>query len=381
MTALRVARRVRIGTRAAMTMSATVWLAAVLAVAGGDILGRAQTPAATQDESDYGYGNRNLTDAQRAGRDTWYFWTGGNEKFWVKMAELTEGNVNLLAYVDSRLHGRRFATLGAITQPGCRPATAPDQYGLWMDQCDQPPVPGCPRRPVRHRRPATIPQPEVRQGQLERRGLFQDPGQDGAAVPHRDGVRVLPRRLQSAEPAGERRSAEMVQPCRRHRQPVLGGRPAVQLAHAADRLPLARRQPSAARDVGYVRVSRPTTSTIRTRSTSIFNLAYRPTEPEKMADGSTRQVHHILKDGAGFDWRRRRVAARLREHRHVLRLLADAARPGHGTQAAAAVQHRLRAQELRGLAQHRSADGERRGVPQDHRADAPGARRPAAQST
>ena len=86
MTALRAARRVRIGTRAAMTMSATVWLAAVLAVAGGDILGRAQTPATTQDESDYGYANRYLTDAQRAGRDTWYFWTGGNEKFWVRMA-------------------------------------------------------------------------------------------------------------------------------------------------------------------------------------------------------------------------------------------------------------------------------------------------------
>ena len=45
---------------------------------------------------------------QREGRNTWYFWTGGNQKFWVKMAELTEGNVNLLAYVDSRLHGRRL---------------------------------------------------------------------------------------------------------------------------------------------------------------------------------------------------------------------------------------------------------------------------------
>ena len=31
---------------------------------------------------------------------------------------------------------------------------------------------------------------------------------------------------------------------------------------------------------------------------SVFNLAYRPTAPETMADGTTRQVHHILKDGA-----------------------------------------------------------------------------------
>ena len=147
MTALGVPRRVRMGTRAAMTMSATVWLAALLAVASGDIPGRAQTPTTPQDESDYGYAGRYLTDAQRAGRDTWYFWTGGNEKFWMRMAELTEGNVNLLAYVDSRLHGRRFATLGAITQPGCRPAAAADEYGLWMDQCEQPPVPTVPGDP------------------------------------------------------------------------------------------------------------------------------------------------------------------------------------------------------------------------------------------
>ena len=70
-------------------------------------------------EEDYGYGSR-LTDVQRAGRDTWYFWTGGNQKFWVRMAELTDGNVDLLNYVDSRRHGRRFRELGAVTQPGCR---------------------------------------------------------------------------------------------------------------------------------------------------------------------------------------------------------------------------------------------------------------------
>ena len=35
-------------------------------------------------EEDYGYAY--LTPEQREGRNTWYFWTGGNEKFWVKMA-------------------------------------------------------------------------------------------------------------------------------------------------------------------------------------------------------------------------------------------------------------------------------------------------------
>ena len=211
------AARVLMTTKAAMTVGATVWLIALMAVVGGDVRGRAQTPTYSQDESDYGYGNGYLTDVQRAGRDTWYFWTGGNEKFWVKMAELTEGNVNLLAYVDSRLHDRRFAI-------------ARRHHAARMSRGDGGrrvrPVDGSvraagrarrARRSVRHRRTAAIPESELRQGELECRELFQEPGEDAAAVPHRHGVRLLPRRLQPAEPAGERRSAEVEQSCRRHR--------------------------------------------------------------------------------------------------------------------------------------------------------------------
>ena len=125
-------------TIAAITCSLLVFGAVLFtAVRGG-----AQAPQRPPSDDDYGYGY--LTPEQRAGRDTWYFWTGGNEKFWIRMAGLPDTKVNLLRYVDSRLHGRRFSTLGAITQPGCRAATAPDQYGLWMDQCDQPPVPTIP---------------------------------------------------------------------------------------------------------------------------------------------------------------------------------------------------------------------------------------------
>ena len=83
----------------AITAGGSIWIFTLLAIVLADVPGRAQTqppqPPYSQDE-DYGYGKAYLTDAQRAGRDTWYFWTGGNEKFWVKMAEITEGNVNLL---------------------------------------------------------------------------------------------------------------------------------------------------------------------------------------------------------------------------------------------------------------------------------------------
>ena len=67
-----------------------------------------------------------------------------------------------------------------------------------------------------------------------------------------------------------------------------------------------------------------------------------------------------------FNRRGRRVAARLREHRHVRRLLGHAPRSGaRDREETAAVRHRLRAQELPGLAQHGSADGQRRGLPED----------------
>ena len=65
---------------------------------------------ATQTD-DYGYDPTYFTAEQREGRDTWYFWTGGGERFWVEMARVTDGNVNLLNYVDSRRHGRRFREL------------------------------------------------------------------------------------------------------------------------------------------------------------------------------------------------------------------------------------------------------------------------------
>src|SRR5687767_9886721 len=53
--------------------------------------GGAQAPQKPVSDDDYGYAY--LTDEQRAGRDTWYFWTGGNEKFWVRMAGLPDTHV------------------------------------------------------------------------------------------------------------------------------------------------------------------------------------------------------------------------------------------------------------------------------------------------
>jgi hypothetical protein len=106
----------------------------------------ASRPAAGKDT--YEYDNQQLTDEQRLGRDTWYFWTAGDQKFWRKMAAITGGNVDLLMYVDSRNHDTRFERLGVINYPKCKAALEPDRYGLWMDDCSEaeqiPQIPGTP---------------------------------------------------------------------------------------------------------------------------------------------------------------------------------------------------------------------------------------------
>ena len=94
----------------------------------------------------YQYGGEHLTPEQREGRNTWYFWTGGGEKFWRYTAKITHGVTDLLQYVDSRRHATRFHTMGVINDPDCVAATAPDEYGLWMDICKDVEIDGIPSK-------------------------------------------------------------------------------------------------------------------------------------------------------------------------------------------------------------------------------------------
>jgi hypothetical protein len=286
----------------AISASGSAWALAFAAVTVVNMRAGAQTetkPAYgqyTQDE-DYGYAKGYLTDAQRAGRDTWYFWTGGNEKFWVRMAEITEGNVNLLAYVDSRLHGRRFAMLGAITQPGCRAAAKPDQYGLWMDECDQPPVPGVPGNASGIVGLRRFPNPSFDAQKWNADEYFKRPGK--MEPPYLIGMACgfchvgfnplnppenpeLPRWANFAGAIGNQYWEE-------------GRLFNLRMPPTDFRWHVGNRQPPGTSDT-----SRFATDHINNPNAinSVFNLAYRPTETETMADGSTRQVHHILKDGA-----------------------------------------------------------------------------------
>lgn len=98
----------------------------------------------------YQKGYAGLTPLEQAGRDTWYFWTGGgiqdghvigDQVLWRKLAVLSHGELDLLQAIDSRYRTVRFKKFGVLNDPDCREVSAPDPYGLYLDICDSPDVP------------------------------------------------------------------------------------------------------------------------------------------------------------------------------------------------------------------------------------------------
>ena len=295
-------------------------LAIGLAVTRAPLLSAGQQPG----YGDYGYGNRPLTPEQREGRDTWYFWTGGDQQFWVEMARITEGNVSLLNYVDGRRHGRRFRELGAITQPGCEAATAPDQYGLWMDRCDQPAVPGVPGEPSGIVGLRKFPNPKFDPANWDAAKYIQHPGT--MQPPYLIGMTCgfCHIGFNPLNPPTDPERPTLGQPGRHDRQSVLGGREAVQPEHEAGRLPLARRRPPAAGHIRYLAVCH--------RSHQQSQRHQHDLQPRVASDRAGADARRHDARGAphpqgrcGFGRRGRRLASCLREHRHVRRLLGDAA--------------------------------------------------------
>jgi cytochrome c5 len=289
----------RYGSLTTWTILIAGWASALVFVASNQSL-RGQTAAPSQQyggDADYGYGDGALTDEQRAGRDTWYFWTGGNEHFWARMAEITEGNVDLLNYVDSRRHGRRFRELGAITQPGCEAATGPDQYGLWMDRCTQPPVPGVPGEPTGVMGLRRFPNPKFDPANWNAETYRANP--KGMQPPYLVGMTCGFCHI-GFNPLNP--PVDVERPRWRELAGAIGNQYweegklfNLKMTPRDFRWHLGNRQPPGTSDT-----SRFATDHIHNPSNinSIFSLGARPTSIEKMADGSERPVYHILKDGA-----------------------------------------------------------------------------------
>ena len=77
-----------------------------------------------------------LSPDEVRGRNTWLIWTAGNEAFWDYLARRSFGAFDLLKVLDSRNRATRFSYYGLMNEPGFKPATAPDAFGLWLDTPD-----------------------------------------------------------------------------------------------------------------------------------------------------------------------------------------------------------------------------------------------------
>ena len=82
-----------------------------------------------------------LTPDEVKGRNTWIVWTGGNDRLWDKLTNLTYGTFDLLKILSSYSglkysRDNRWNYFGLVNEPCFTKATGPDpqRYGLWLDQ-------------------------------------------------------------------------------------------------------------------------------------------------------------------------------------------------------------------------------------------------------
>ena len=81
-----------------------------------------------------------LTPDEVKGRNMWLVWTGGDDRLWDKLTNLTFGAFDLLKILSSSpglkySRDNRWTYLGLVNEPCFSKATGPnpDRYGLWLD--------------------------------------------------------------------------------------------------------------------------------------------------------------------------------------------------------------------------------------------------------
>ena len=189
-----------------------------------------------------------LTADEVKGRDMWLVWTGGNDRLWDKLTNLTFGSFDLLKILSSSpglkySRDNRWTYLGLVNEPCFTKATAPDpkHYGLWLDQrsanCPPDPFANATKYPgvAVGARGKTVPagsyygEPtgvvglrlfpnpafdEVAAKRWDPQRFYNDPNvlfveRAGAALSGRHVVRLLPCRSEPGKAAGQRRGAAM----------------------------------------------------------------------------------------------------------------------------------------------------------------------------
>jgi hypothetical protein len=245
----------------------------------------------------YEYGGRKLTALEQQGRNTWYFWTGGGERFWRQVAGITHGITDLLQYVDSRRRPERFRLMGVLNDPDCKAATGPDEFGLWMDVCQPQAIPGIPSQSSGIVGLRKFPNPKFDRFVWDVKKYLADPA--SVEPPYLIGMTCGFCHI-GFNPLNPPTDPE--KPRWSHLSPAIGNQYfkegtlfGLKLTPSDFRWHVANTQPAGTSDT-----SRFATDHIFNPNAinSIVHLRHRPTETETMADGTRRAVHHILKDGA-----------------------------------------------------------------------------------
>lgn len=242
-------------------------------------------------------GGAALSDLERQGRDTWYHWTGGGEKFWREVARTTHGITDLLQYVDSRRRPERFKTLGVLNDPDCRAATEPDEFGLWMDVCSPVEIPGIPSESSGVVGLRKFKNPKFDRAVWDVAKYLKDPAT--VEPPYLIGMSCgfCHVGMNPLDPP-----AEVENPQWRNMSPAIGNQYFREGTLFGLKLPKEdfRRHVADVQPPGTSDTSRFATDHIFNPNAinSIVHLSDRPWHEERMADGSRRMVHHILKDGA-----------------------------------------------------------------------------------
>ncbi len=98
-------------------------------------------PAADEDYFHAMDGGIALTPDEVKGRNMWLVWTGGDDRLWDKLTNLTFGSFDLLKILSSYpglkySRDNRWDYLGLVNEPCFSKAAGPDpaRYGLWLDR-------------------------------------------------------------------------------------------------------------------------------------------------------------------------------------------------------------------------------------------------------
>ncbi len=107
-------------------------------------------PAADEDYFRAMDGGIQLTPDEVKGRNMWLLWTGGNDRLWDELTNLTFGSFDLLKTLSSYpgwkySRDNRWNYFGLVNEPCFSKATGPNpqRYGLWLDVRDA----NCPADP------------------------------------------------------------------------------------------------------------------------------------------------------------------------------------------------------------------------------------------